>query len=89
MHLDFFPFLPASYPSMDEKQFNTATTYEMEPVKTITIPHHYSIDEICGVIRSEMGRLENVTAATQDDALTSESPTRDISTIIISSGEFS
>jgi hypothetical protein len=77
MHPDFCAFLPASFPSMDEKQLNTTTAYEMEPVKTIAIPHHYSIDEICGAIRSELGELEDVTAGTQDTS------------IIISSGEFS
>jgi hypothetical protein len=77
MHPDFCAFLPASFPSMDEKQLNTGAVYKMEPVKTIAIPRHYSFDEICGIIRSELGELEDVTAATQDTS------------IIISSGEFS
>jgi len=78
-HSDFRAFLPAAFLSMDEKQLNTAAVYKMEPVKTIDIPHHdhYSFDEICGIIRSELGELEDVTAATQDTS------------IIISSGEFS
>jgi hypothetical protein len=66
--------------SMDEEQFVTVTTYETELVTTITVPAHYSINEICEAIRSE---LEHATA--QDEALTLEP---DISTIFIASGEF-
>ena len=65
--------------AMDE-QFVTITTYEMEPAESITVPAHYSIDEVCEAIRSEMmKRGYGQTAPSQGD---------DISTIIIASGEF-
>ena len=63
--------------TMDE-QFVTITTYEMEPAESITVPAHYSIDEICEAIRSEMAKRGHGQTAQGDD----------ISTIIIASGEF-
>jgi hypothetical protein len=64
-----------------DEQFVTITTYEMEPTENITVPGHYSIDEICDAIRSEMTkRGHGQTSSAQGD---------DISTIIIASGEFS
>ena len=64
--------------SMDD--LVTVTTYETEPVKIITVPAHYSFNEICEAIRSELG------STTQDNAL--QLPNDDISTIIVASGEF-
>ena len=61
--------------AMDE-QFVTITTYEMEPAESITVPAHYSVDEICEAIRSEMTKRGQTA---QGD---------DISTIIVASGEF-
>jgi hypothetical protein len=39
---------------MDEEQFVTITAYDTEQVKIISLPDHYSSDEICEAIRSEM-----------------------------------
>jgi hypothetical protein len=63
--------------AMDE-QFVTITTYEMEPVESITVPAHYSIDEICEAIQSEMTKRGYGQTAQGDD----------VSTIIIASGGF-
>jgi len=63
--------------AMDE-QFVTITTYEMEPVESITVPAHYSINEICEAIQSEMTKRGYGQTSQGDD----------ISTIIIASGEF-
>ncbi len=60
---------------MDEHQFVNVTAYYAEPVKAISVPAHYSLDEIREAIRSEMSTA------------TSEPP--DLSSIIIASGEFS
>jgi hypothetical protein len=63
--------------AMDE-QFVTITTYEMEPAESITVPAHYSINEICQAIWSEMMKRGHGQTAQGDD----------ISSIIIASGDF-
>ena len=62
--------------AMDE-QFVTITTYEMEPVESITVPAHYSIDEISEAIWSEMTKRGYGQTAQGDD----------IPTIIIASDD--
>jgi hypothetical protein len=63
--------------SMDGEQFVTVTTYEMEPAEIVTVPAHYSINEMCEAIRSEMIKRGQTTSGD------------DISTVIIASGECS
>ena len=63
--------------SMDGEQFVTITTYEMEAAEIVTVPAHYSINEMCEAIRSEMIKHGQTTSG--DDILT----------VIIASGECS
>ena len=60
---------------MDGKQFVTITAYETELAKIITVPAHYSLDQIREAIWAEM-----------DDC--PESPDRHHSSIVIAPGEF-
>jgi hypothetical protein len=62
---------------MDEHQFVNVTAYYAEPVKIFSVPAHYSLDEIREAIQSEMS------------AATFEAPSRNLSSIIITSSEFS
>ena len=61
--------------TMDGKQFVTVTAYETELAKIVTVPAHYSLDQIREVIWAEM-----------DDC--PGSPTRHHSSIVIAPGEF-
>jgi len=59
----------------EQQQFVNITAYETELVNIITVPAHYSLDEIYEAVWAEMKKLAHA-------------PNRDHSSIFIAPGEF-
>lgn len=57
------------------EEFVTITAYETELVKIITVPAHYSLNEVREAVWAEMGERAGA-------------PNRDHSSIVIASSEF-
>lgn len=71
--------------SMGEEQFVTVTAYETEQLKIISLPDHYTPDEICEAIRSEMASTSTTDAFSMEPLILD----LDLSSIIITSGKVS